>query len=386
MLENIQKSLDRIESDLAQRITKAEGQLAESGKVSQDLLNEIEGIGNRQRELADELLKVQQTMANSGTGEADEAKAASWGFQIVKSDAYGAFKSGTNRSVRHVIKNTIVGADATVAPDRRVDIVGGAFDNLTLEGLFTNVPTTSNAIEYTREATFVNNAAAQNGDGNVKAETDITFSLESVPVATIAHFTKISRQLAQDNAALAAYVDSRLRYGVNRKVESQIVVGNGLTGNLSGILKVGNYVAHGYQSANVGNVLTNVVLIRKTMGDLAAAGYPADTIVLNPVDWAGIEVELVKTAAGQTPISYADGGQARLWGIPVVTSVGMTAGQFAVGAFRQAGTIHNREEVVVDMTDSDGTDFQRNLFTIRAERRLALAIEVPAAIRGGALL
>ncbi len=41
--------------------------------------------------------------------------------------------------------------------------------------------------------------------------------------------------------------------------------------------------------------------------------------------------------------------------------------------------------VVVEMSDSDGDNFTKNLITLRAERRLALATEKPAAVRGGDL-
>ena len=71
--------------------------------------------------------------------------------------------------------------------------------------------------------------------------------------------------------------------------------------------------------------------------------------------------------------------------MPVVQSVGMTADNVAVGAFSQADTIYNREGVVVEMSDSDSDNFTKNLITIRAERRLALATEVPAAVRAGDL-
>ena len=131
-------------------------------------------------------------------------------------------------------------------------------------------------------------------------------------------------------------------------------------------------------------MLKPLVLIRKVMADLMAAGYSPDAILLNPADWATIENDLLITAGGKIPFDY-NNGQARLWGLPVVQSVGVTADTFAVGAFGQAGTIHNREGVVVEMSDSDGDNFTKNLITLRAERRLALAIEVPAAIRGGDL-
>jgi HK97 family phage major capsid protein len=206
-----------------------------------------------------------------------------------------------------------------------------------------------------------------------------------MPISTVAHWLKISRQLAADNAALAAYVDTRMRYGVNRKVEMQLVSGDGTAPNISGILDGGNFTAHGYANANLGSTLKKLVLIRKIIGDLEADGYNPDAIVLNPAEWATIEIDLLTTAAGQTLYSVADGGQARLFGRRVVPAVGMTADNVAVGDFAQAGTIYDREGVIVEMSDSDSDNFIKNLITIRAERRLALATERPAAIRAGDL-
>ena len=168
-------------------------------------------------------------------------------------------------------------------------------------------------------------------------------------------------------------------------IESQLATGDGAAPNISGIFKAGNYTAHGYLSGALGATLSKFVLIRKVIGDLYAAGYAADGIVLNPVDWATMETELLTTAAGKVPFNYDQAGVPRLFGLRVVQSVGVTADTFAVGAFGQAGTVHNREGIVVEMSESDSDNFTKNLITVRAERRLALAIEVPAAIRGGDL-
>jgi HK97 family phage major capsid protein len=206
-----------------------------------------------------------------------------------------------------------------------------------------------------------------------------------MPVSTVAHWIKISKQLAGDNAALAAYVDTRMRYGVNQKVDTQLVVGDGVAPNISGTYDTGNYTAHGIANAALGSTLKKFVLIRQVMAALYAAGYPADAIVLNPTDWGAMEIELMTTAAGQTLYSVSEGGQPRLFGLPVIQAIGMAADTFQVGAFQRAYMIHNREGVVVEMSDSDSDNFTKNLITLRAERRLALATEVPAAVRGGDL-
>ena len=380
-IEIIQKGFDQVEAKLAEFAAKADAEVKAVGKVAHDTQTAIDNIGIKQRELADRLLQIEQ----KGTARNDQGtKAETWGEQFTKSAVYTAFAGGNTQKARFEVKNTLTGADATVAPDRKPGIIPGASPILTLESLFPALPTSSNAVEFTKEASFTN-SAAEVAEGVAKAESALTWSLVNMPISTVAHWIKISRQLAADHAALAAYVDSRMRYGVNRRVETQLAVGDGTAPNISGVFDSGNYTAHGYLSGALGSTLAKLVLIRKVIGDLKVAGYAADAIIVNPADWATIENDLLTTAAGQVPFKYDDAGMPRLFGLRVVESVGVAADTFAVGAFAQAGTIYNREGVVVELSDSDSDNFTKNLVTIRAERRLALAIEVPAAIRGGDL-
>jgi len=385
-LSAVMKAVEAIETNLAAFAAKAEAEYKATGKESADTKTAIDNLGIKQRELADEILQLKQR----GAAMPDEKPGmTSWGKQFIGCDEY---KSKLNLlaqgmkvgNIGFEVKNTLTGSDTNVAPDRRPGIVGGAFQPLSMETLFAHVPTTSNAIEFTKENVFTN-SAAEAAEGAAKAESALTWTLVNMPISTVAHWIKISRQLAADNAALAAYVDTRMRYGVNRKVETQLVSGDGTAPNISGILDSGNYTAHGYANADLGSTLKKLVLIRKIIGDLEAAGYMPDAIVLNPADWATIEIDLMTTAAGQTLYSVGDGGQARLFGRRVVPAVGMTADNVAVGDFAQAGTIYDREGVIVEMSDSDSDNFTKNLITIRAERRLALATERPAAIRAGDL-
>lgn len=380
-LSQVIKAVEGLETKLAAYAEKAEQEAKNAGSVSKDTQTAIDNLGIKQRELADEILQLKQR----GAGMPDETHAVtSWGRQFVECDGYKSFVSGAAQKVRFEVKNTLTGSDTNVAPDRKPGIVPGAAPVLTLESLIPALPTSSNAIEFTKEASFTN-SAAEAAEGAAKAESAITWSLVNMPISTVAHWIKISRQLASDNAALAAYVDSRMVYGVNRRVETQLAVGDGTAPNISGIFDSGNYTAHGYLSGALGSTLAKFVLIRKVIGDLKVAGYAADAILVNPADWATMETELLTTAAGQVPFKYDDAGMPRLFGLPVVESVGVTADTFAVGAFKQAATIHNREGITVEMSDSDSDNFTKNLVTIRAERRLALAVEVPAAIRGGDL-
>ena len=379
-IELVMKSLDGIEAKLKAMDEQAAGQVETVGRVSSDTKTALENIGTQQRELADRLLQIEQ----KGTAGPEQKPDTSWGEQFIKNARYADFAGGNMSKLRVEVKNTLTGSDTNVAPDRRTNIVGGAMLPFSMEALLPSTTTTSNAIEFTKENVYTN-SAAEAAEGAAKAESSLTWTLVNMPISTVAHWIKISKQLAADAPALAAYVDSRMRYGVNQKVDTQLVVGDGTAPNISGTYDTGNFTAHGYANANLGSTLKKLVLIRKIMADLYAAGYPADAVVLNPADWATIEIELFTTAAGQTLYSVNEAGQARLFGIPVIQAIGMAADTFQVGRFSEAYMVYNREGVVVEMSDSDSDNFTKNLITLRAERRLALATEKPAAVRGGDL-
>lgn len=383
-ITEIGKKIDAIENKINDFADKAAKEIAESGKVSTETQNAINQFGEKQREIADRLLLLEQKGVSGGGSTQDLDN--SWGRQFIKSQQYEHFVGGGAQRARvEVQNNTLVGSDTNVAPDRKPGIVPGAFPMLTLEGLFPSAPTTSNAVEYTKENVFTN-SAAEAAEGAQKAESALTWTLVNMPISTVAHWLKISKQLAADAPALAAYVNSRMVYGVNRRVETQLAVGDGTAPNISGIFDSGNFTAHGYADAALGSVLKKLVLIRKIMADLWTAGYMPDAIIMNPADAAQIDIDaMVTTSNGIQALAVDSMGVTRFRGIPIVPSIGVTADTFAVGAFNQAGIIHNRSGVVVELSDSDGDNFQKNLVTVRAERRLALAIEIPAAIRAGDL-
>lgn len=380
-IENVIKQMEAIESSLNSFQNQARIDIENTGRISTETKNAIDKMGERQREIADRLLAIEQ----KGGSPEGKPESASWGKQFVASSQYASYIAGNTQKARIEIQNnTLTGSDVTVAPDRKPGIVPGAFQQLTLESFLPSLPTSSNAVEFTKEASFTNNAA-EAAEGAAKAESAITWALVNMPISTVAHWIKISRQLAADAPALSAYVNTRMVYGVNRRVETQLAVGDGTAPNISGIFDTGNFTAHGYADANLGTAFKKFVLIRKVIADLWTAGYPADAILMNPADWAALDIELLTTVGMQTRISVDAMGTPRLFGLPVIQAIGVAADTFAVGAFREACTVYNRQGVMIDLSESDSDNFTKNLVTIRAERRLALTVEVPAAIRAGDL-
>lgn len=370
-IESFIKTMNGIESSMASFQAQAKKDIEDNGKVAEATTNALEKLAVEQKEFADRILAVEQ----QGGGSGEPTGIQSMGDQFTASDVYNSFIGGSTQKARiEVTNSTTTGSDATVAPDRKAGIVPGASQILNLEDFLISIPTSSNAIEFTRESSFVNNAA-EVAEGAAKPETNIGFELKSMPVSTVAHWTKISRQLAEDAPALAAYINFRMTYGVNQRTENQIGAGDGVGANISGLLNVANYTAHGIANAALGTVLKKHVLIRKVVALLRNAGYQADAVLLNPIDYADMEIE-AGTTANVSGVAL---------GAPAVESTAVAQDQFLVGAFKQAATVHNRQGVVVELSESDSDNFTKNLITVRAERRLALTVEVPAALMGGDL-
>ena len=383
MSDAILKALEAVESKLGAMSTKAQGEIETLGKVSADTKSAIDNIGIEQRVLADRILAMEQ----KGSAQKETPTDESYGAQFVKSAGYeGLMRAGGAGRTRVELKNTVTNAIGNTFSQRQPGIVEGAFRIFTIEDLLTSVPTSAPSIDWVRENVFTN-AAAETAEGAQKPQSSITFTQASMPISTVAHWIKITKQLAADNAALAAYINRRMIYGVNLRVEQQLVAGNGTVPNISGFTNTGNFTAHGYTAASLtgaGLLNNRFDLIGKMIGDCATADYPADAIVLNTADWW--TMRLAKDT--QNRYLLGDPGVSApptLFGLPVVASNAMTADTVLVGSLRQAATLHNREGVVVDLSDSDENNFQLNLITLRAERRLALTVEKPAAIRFGDL-
>ena len=82
-------------------------------------------------------------------------------------------------------------------------------------------------IEYAKENVYTNSAAivysSPDFENVTKPESNITFTLSSAPVVTIAHWLAASRQLLSDAPALAGYIDSRLTYGLKYLEQEEIL-------------------------------------------------------------------------------------------------------------------------------------------------------------------
>ncbi len=375
--------LNQVVEAIEKKQAEIDSMLKSAGAESKSAVEAAEKAAKELKAMGDRLLEIEQKQAEGIKKGYEMPK--SLGDSFATSEEFKAFAEGRTSKARLEIKNTITGqsgspatnSDTIVAPQRQVGIVSGAFRTLRIRDIMPSGTTSSNLVEYTRELAFTN-SAAETAEGATKPEAALTFELVSAPVKTIAHWLKLSKQVMDDAPALASYVDTRLRYGVDLRIDQQLLNGNGSGQNIGGLAKVGNHTA--FTPASGDNAIDS---INRAIYAVAAADYNATAIILNPADWGAIERTKTQDDA------YVFGAPQKLaptlWGLPVVATNTMTAGKFMVGAFDMAAQVWNRQGTVVEMSEADDTNFQKNLVTVRAEARLALAIYRPASIQYGSL-
>ncbi|CAG4926189.1 phage major capsid protein [Paraburkholderia saeva] len=237
-----------------------------------------------------------------------------------------------------------------------------------------SVPVTSNAIEVVK-ADFTNNAAVV-AEAALKPESTNGFSSELSPVVTVATWKLASRQVLDDVPQLQGFINTELRDAVNQTVDTQVLSGSGIGGNLTGLMTGGTQV-DGAAGDNRLDTLLGAV------ASLQAMGATRVVVGLNPVDL--IAMATMKGSDGQymlNPLAPLTG----ILGASFVPSAGVPAGQYVACATPQGAYVGLRQGITVEVSREDRDNFVKNMVTMLSEMRLALVIQRPELVFYGALV
>lgn len=287
--------------------------------------------------------------------------------------------------VRALVTSDTVAQQALRVPDRPQVTQDRP---LRIVDLIDRRPIGVDTIEYVREDS-VTDSAAEVAEGALKPEAGFTLSVQTDTVRTIAHWVNMTRQSAEDDSTLEGYIEGRLVYGLERRLEASVLNGNGTAPNLRGIMQtagVGTYTGAAAEAA--------VISIRKAKTVAQLSEYEPDTVALNPSDWERIELSTDSQGAFRVTPSPTGALAARIWGLAVVATTVMTGsapdpdgagagvetlGKFLVGAFREGATLWERTGVRVLLTDSHASNFTSNILTLLVEMRAGLSVWRPKA-------
>lgn len=247
--------------------------------------------------------------------------------------------------------------------------------------LITMGETSVDAIEYARQTTFTNVAVevaeATSTTTGTKPEATIAFEKITETVKTIAHWIPATRRSLADESQLRTLIDSQLRYGLEFRLENQIINGGGTGEDLTGILNTTNILTQAKGSDSVSDAL------HKAITQIRLAFLEPNGIAMHPNDWELVRLSRDGGGSTSTSGSYLYGPpstavEPTIWGLPVAVTPAVPDDTALVGDFSKA-VLWLREGAQVLATDSHSDFFIKNLVALLAEMRAAFGVLLPSA-------
>lgn len=279
------------------------------------------------------------------------------------------------------ITNVTLGATSGGALTRpeRLDRIGQSFlDRKTyLLDLLPVIPVTQGAVEYVQDQTplaDLANAAVEVTENTAKPQGGPTFGVVDEPVATVAVWTNITRQTAQDIPQVMGYLDGRQRYSLKRRADGQAINGNGTSPNLKGLLQRSGILAYAPGSAEA-----RYRSIRHGITIMEQAEACPEIVVLNPADAEMFDLSNDTGNGLHATPNLAGPSAPTAWGLRQVHSNAIAPGTAAL-IDPMGCAVFDRLQATAYMTDSHASNFTSNILTLLLECRLGLGLFDPATV------
>nr|WP_319250498.1 phage major capsid protein [uncultured Celeribacter sp.] len=386
LLAQVQQSLDKVNSQTKQTAENALKEAKKAGEVSAEtkqaadqLLTTQTELSNAVKNMTEQLegvnqkhLDIAQQVAE-GLGAGRGAGVKSLGQAVLEShDKIKAFNGGTmSVDVKNAITTAAGSAGGLIYHEEERDPVRLPRRRLLVRQLLTQGRTGSDLVTF-RKQTIRANAAGMVAEEGTYQASSYGWEKATEKVKKIGHVTSISEEALADADQLQTEVDGELRYGLDLEEEQQILAGDGTGENLTGLTtEAPDFVA----AAGLPNA-TRIDRLRLGILQVTLEDYIPTSMLLNPLDWAAIE--LLKVSGTDNRYVWGNPGTGNtplLWGKDVVDTNSMTAGEWLVGDLALAATYYDRQEAEVLFSTEHGTNFIEDMVTVKARKRVAMAIK-----------
>ena len=376
------KDMSELSSDQKEEIKKRNDELADLGhKINE--LQDLEEMKSANKEEIDSSKKVSGVPVY---GEPEQEEPKSLGQQFLDSKAYSNF-------VDHGIKNVPFEAKTTVTTsvwtrDTIYQQVIPAIEpnpNPALD-LVDSINTDQTTYYFLQESST--NNAAEKAEGAAAPEDAFSYSAVTAPVRKFITTLPITAELLEDQAGARAYFDGRLANHVMQRLEKQFLVGGGVAPDVKGLtqqtgINTITYTAGAFPATAGGKLRT----ILDGIKDIEVNGKLApDAVLMSPAAYNA----LVGQVDGNNNFMLgqsAFAGSPTIWGLPVVkssqiggavsTTIDVVVGKFG-GGLAANHVFRRGMELQISDSAADG-DFGRDILTVKASLRYALAVYKPQA-------
>ena len=232
--------------------------------------------------------------------------------------------------------------------------------------------TNDTSIVYMEETTFTN-AATEKAEGGTYGEATLVLTEKTSPVRKIPVFIPVTDEQLEDEAQAQSYLDTRLVFMIRQRLDSQILVGDGIAPNLTGILNVSGIQVQAKGADPTPDAIYKAIVKVRVTGRAVP-----NVVVIHPNDWQ--DIRLLRTADGiYIWGNPSEAGPERIWGLPIVQTDAETENTGLVGDFANFVQLFEKRGIEVKISNSHSTYFVEGKQAVRADIRVALPTYRPAA-------
>lgn len=215
-------------------------------------------------------------------------------------------------------------------------------------------------------------AAGTTAEGATKNKLTFEYEQKSATLKKLTGLIKMTEELFEDAPYVADAINGDLVDELNASRQSTAVTD--LLGT-SGIATGSVTTTAGKEAINI---LDGIIDAAADIED--ATGIAANAVVVTPAIWKTIRKAKNTLDEYMAGNPFAESRYSRLFEMQFAKSADMTANHVLVGAFvnRAVELVSKADGVRVDSTNSNDTDFEKNLVSVRAEAREVVAVKRPA--------
>ncbi len=380
-MDPLEKQLAELHTEVKTHFSKAADEEKRLGTITTELKTKLDEL-QKQFDALDSKLAEKHAAAVPVKSIMEELKENEDVARLVrdkKGRALHVFR-GKNAELlleRKTIFESAVGTETpgVIEADRDGGIVREAQRRLRVRDALSSRPTQAPLVYWVKvNAPLVSASPMMQHEGLVKHENTVTFTTANSTVRTIATFVKASRQVLDDFGELAGLLRSDLPYYVNRQEETQLLSGDNDHDNLNGLITQATAFDTSLLSASAG--WTRIDQIGAAIQQIGEADeIDPSFVILHKRDWW--KIRRTKDSFGRYILGDPQSkGNPSLWDLTTIPTNSIAAGTFLVGSGDPAAAeIRDRMEMEVLISSEDSDNFQRNLITIRAEKRMCLAVK-----------
>lgn len=236
--------------------------------------------------------------------------------------------------------------------------------------------TSSDTVRYIKENAYTDGSEIKI-TGSAAGTTEFDLIAEDAPVRTIASHVRVTSEMLEDVDGLTSYLSTRLPKKIRVKEDNVLLYGEGSNlPSFTGLTEDASAYSDALADTNVNrfDVLTSAV------AQVRDDEYMANAIMVHPDDY--FNLLLIKDADGMylMPDQFRFGAeQPRIAGVPLIANTAITTGDFLVGDFSMGAQLFDRQQSSIRFYEQDQDNAIRNVVTVVASERLALAIYRPTA-------